>query len=96
MGRSKHHALDAVFENWHVEVDELADLAPREAKVCEQLRFMHNLKRFHGLQLNDGFPRDDEIQPVPQSTWMPLYSSGNCRSCSNDISRKANSLAAQA
>jgi len=38
--------------------------APGEAEVGEQLRLMHRLKRFHGLKLNDDFPRDDEIQAI--------------------------------
>ena len=53
-----------MLENWDVEIDEQTYFAPGESEVGEQQRLMHGLKRFHGLQLNNDFPRHHEIQAV--------------------------------
>src|SRR6478736_1746207 len=63
-GVSRHYALDAVFEQRDIEVDQQAQRLLVELQVSQKLRFMHWQDFLNGFEFHNQLISNDEIQTV--------------------------------
>ena len=54
-------AVEALLEQWDVEVDQETEGKAGEFEIGDDLRLMHRKKRFNGLELDQYLLGDDQI-----------------------------------
>ena len=63
--KSKGNSLDAVFDEWHVEIDEQRKAMPRQFEIGHDLGLMNGQHVFHGLDLDDDSVINQYVKPKP-------------------------------
>ena len=65
-------AFDPIFDQWDVEIDEKAESFPRKFQVGHELGMMNWQSLLHGLEFDDQFAFDEDVQSVSNFDFQPF------------------------